>query len=112
MAEKNITVDLNNFYDQVRKDIASLMDATKVNGAVIFNATKETVTFHVFNYIDMVHWVEAMKTPVAPGYYGTVAASGDKFKIHPNKNRDAEFLVSPGKAYVYEGVGALREVNH
>jgi hypothetical protein len=47
---------------------------------------------------------------VAPGYYGTVAASGVSFKIHPNNKREAEFVVSPGKAYIYRGPGAVEQV--
>jgi hypothetical protein len=111
MADKSaVTVDLNQFYEEARKDIGSLLEGARVNGAVIFNATKDNVTFHVYNYIDTVYWVDAMKTLVAPGHYGTVAASGSFFKIHPNNKKEEEFLVVPGKAYVYKGPGALEQV--
>jgi hypothetical protein len=110
MAETNVTVDLNQFYEQARKDIASLIGGMGVNSAAIFNASKDNVTFHAYNYIDSVHWVDAMRTLVAPGHYGTVAASGNFFKVHPNNKREEEFLVSPGKAYVYKGPGALEQV--
>ncbi len=112
MAEKqsNVTIDANQFYEQARKDIGSLIGAAGVNSAVIFNGTKDNVTFHVYNYIDSVHWVDAMRTLVAPGHYGTVVASGKFFKIHPNNRREEEFLVAPEKAYVYKGPGALEQV--
>jgi hypothetical protein len=47
---------------------------------------------------------------VAPGYYGRVAASGVSFKIHPNNKREAEFIVSPGNAYIYRGPGPVEQV--
>jgi hypothetical protein len=108
--KSSVTVDLNQFYTEARKDISSLIGAAAVNGAVIFNDSKDNVTFHVYNYIDTVHWIDAMRTLVAPGHYGTVAASGDFFKIHPNNRKEEEFLVAPKKAYVYKGPGALQEV--
>ena len=77
---------------------------------MIYNDTKDSVTFQVYNYIDVVYWKDAMHALVAPGYYGTVAASGVSFKIHPNNKREAEFLVSPGKAYIYRGPGAVEQV--
>jgi hypothetical protein len=112
MAEKklDISVDANKFYEQASQDIKALIGGMAVGKAVIFNDTKDSVTFWVYNYIDTVYWVEAMKTPVAPRYYGTVAASGVSFKIHPNKDKNAEFLVSPGQAYIYSGPGAVLNV--
>lgn len=101
------SIDLNKFHELASKDIAKLIAGAAVDGAVVFNNTNKPVTFHVYNYSDLVNWVPAQKTLVAPGSYGTVAASGVFFKIHPNNNRDEEFLVAPGKAYVYSGPGRL-----
>jgi hypothetical protein len=112
MVEKklDISVNANDFYERASSDIKALIGGMEVGKAVIFNDTKDAVTFWVYNYIDTVHWVEAMKTQVASGYYGTVAASGVSFKIHPNKDKNAEFLVSPGEAYIYRGPGAVLNV--
>jgi hypothetical protein len=106
---QDVTVDLNKFYKQARGDIAALIGGAGVNAAVIFNNTKDPVTFYVYNYIDTVYLIPAQQTLVAPGHYGTVAASGTTFKINPNKNKDAQFLVAPHKAYVYNGPGAVTE---
>ena len=101
------TIDLNKFYKLASKDIGKLIAGAAVDGAVVFNNSNKAVTFHVYNYSDLVNWVPAQKTLVGPGAYGTVAASGVFFKIHPNNNKDEEFLVAPGKAYVYSGPGRL-----
>jgi len=63
------------------------------------------VTFEVYNYIDCVNWVPAQKTFCASGEQATVAASGLHFKIHPNGNKEHEFLVAPRQAYIYRGPG-------
>jgi hypothetical protein len=47
---------------------------------------------------------------VASGKHGTVAASGTTFKVHPNQDKGQEFLVEPGKAYVYGGPGDVELV--
>ncbi|MEM1130790.1 MAG: hypothetical protein AAGH83_09745 [Pseudomonadota bacterium] len=39
-----------------------------------------------------------------------MAASGVAFKIHPKDNKKQEFLVDPGKGYVYNGSGDVDEV--
>lgn len=101
-------VDLNQFYELARKDIGSLIGAAGINAAVIFNDTASPVTFYVYNYIDTVYWVSAQKVLVAPRTYGTVAASGAFFKIHPNDHAKEEFLVAPNKAYVYAGPGNVK----
>lgn len=102
--------DVNTFYKDAREDISKLIAGASVDSAVVFNNTKEPVTFYVYNYIDTVYWVSAQRTLVAPGRYGTVVASGKFFKVHPNDNKDLEFLVAPGKAYVYNGPGSINEV--
>ncbi|MDP2699277.1 hypothetical protein [Thalassospira sp.] len=99
------TIDLNKFHELASKDIGKLIAGAAVKGAVIFNNSNKPVTFHVYNYSDLVNWVPAQKTTIAPGSYGTVAASGVFFKVHANNNHDEEFLVAPGKAYVYSGPG-------
>ncbi|MBM3526599.1 MAG: hypothetical protein FJX62_00770 [Alphaproteobacteria bacterium] len=109
-AEVKAKVDLNKFYDQASKDIGGLIQGAAVNGAVIYNNTDKNVTFDVYNYIDSVNWIPAQKTLVAPGFYGTVVASGKFFKVHPNNNKNEEFLVAPHKAYVYDGPGKLQTV--
>ncbi|WP_049721663.1 hypothetical protein [Gilvimarinus polysaccharolyticus] len=96
-AELEAEINLNDFYKDARDDVKSLLKS--VNSAVIFNASGKDVTLHVYNYIDTVFWVSAQKTKIADGYYGNGAASGTFFKIHPN-NKDDEFLVAPGNAYV------------
>jgi hypothetical protein len=102
--------DLNRFYEMAREDIASLFKGAAVNAAVIYNDSGSDVTFYVYNYIDTVYWVSAMKARVAAGSYGTVAASGAFFKIHPNDKASEEFLVAPHHAYVYHGPGNLEAV--
>ncbi len=110
-AEKlNVTMDANNFMDQAMKGIGSLLAGAAVDSAVIYNDTKEMVTFHAYNYTDGLYLVDAMRALVAPGHYGTVAASGTTFKIHPHNKREYEFVVAPGKAYVYKGPGAVQTV--
>jgi hypothetical protein len=107
MPDVKVKGDLNKFYDQARKDISSLIGGARVNGAVIFNNTDKPVNFYVYNYVDTVYWIAAQKTLVAPQRYGTVAASGVFFKIHPNDNKNEEYLVEPKKAYVYHGPGDM-----
>lgn len=104
-------IDLAEFYRMAREDISSLIGLAAVNGAVIYNDTDKPVTFYVYNYIDSVYWISAQKTCVAPGAYGTVAASGAFFKIHPNDDKEHEFLVAPHKAYVYSGPGRVTNVS-
>jgi hypothetical protein len=108
--EMRCSPNANNFYEQASQDIKALIGGMEVGKAVIFNDTKDTVTFWAYNYIDIIFLVEAMKALVQPGSYGTVAASGVTFKIDPNKNKDHEFLVSPGQTYIYRGPGALLHV--
>lgn len=107
-ATLDATIDLNAFYKLAREDIKSLLGAAAVNSAVIFNNSESPVTFYVYNYIDTVYWVSAQRVLVAPQTYGTVAASGSFFKIHPNDNANGEFLVAPNRAYVYSGPGNVR----
>lgn len=109
-ALKNATGDLNKFVDQVYNGIGFIADALKVNKALVYNNTKQAVNFYVYNYVDVVYWISAMHTLVAPNKVGAVAASGTVFKIHPNDNKDHEFLVEPHKAYVYFGPGDIVEV--
>jgi len=77
---------------------------------LIVNGSKAPVTFFVYNYVDSIHWVSAMKVLVAPGKTGVAVASGAFFKIHPNDKQEQEFLVAPGKAYVYHGPGDVDTV--
>lgn len=106
----NLKGNLNKFYKDVREDIKGLIKGAKVDSAVIFNDTQQPVTFFVYNYVDTVYMVSAQKSLAAPGRYTTVAASGAFYKIHPNDNKSHEFLVAPGKAYVYKGPGDVEEV--
>lgn len=82
----------------------------RVNEAVVGNGTGSTIKLSVYNYIDTVYLVAAQTVNVAPGKAGRVAASGDVFKIHVNDNKSEEYLVAPGKAYLYQGLGAFGEV--
>lgn len=107
----DIKGDINKFYEVAREDIGRLIAGASVNSAVIFNATDAKVTFYIYNYIDNVYWVSAQKTLVAPGAYGVVAASGAFFKVHPNDNKNEEFLVAPHKAYIFRGPGSLEMVS-
>ena len=108
--EAKISGNLNKFYKDVREDVRGLIGGAKVDAAVIFNNTQENVTFYVYNYIDVLYAVSAMKPLCAPGQYVTVAASGAQFKIHPNDKTAHQFLVAPFKGYVYNGPGAVEEV--
>lgn len=100
-------MDLKEFIDIVCTNIRKIFDLMPVNSAVIYNNTDKPVTFFVYNFIDSVYWISAQRTHIAPGTYGSVAASGAFFKIHPNDNRDHEFLVAPHNAYVYSGPGRV-----
>lgn len=112
MPDVNISgkVDLNTFMDQARSSIGTLLHGAAVRSSVIYNNTKAPVTFYVYNYIDPVYLVSAQKALVAPSYYGIVAASGEYYKIHPNDKKEQEFLVAPGRAYVYHGPGQVEPV--
>jgi hypothetical protein len=103
------TMDVNKFYKVAREDIKSLIGGAGIGKAVIYNDTDAPVTFNIYNYIDIVYAIPAQKTLVAGHHYGTVAASGVQFKVHPNNNHDHEFLVEPGKAYVYNGPGKVTQ---
>ncbi len=109
MANINADLNVNSFYDVARRDIASLIQGASVNAAVIYNNSDRPVTFEVYNYIDTANWIPAQKVFVAPGHYGTVAASGTQFKIHPDSVNEHEFLVQPGEGYVYEGPGKVKK---
>jgi hypothetical protein len=102
--------DANKFADQVREGVESIAGQLKIGKALIFNGTDKPVNFYVYNYIDTVYWVAAMHTLVAPGKVGAVAASGTSFKVHPDDDKAKEFLVDPGKAYLYGGPGDVEEV--
>lgn len=106
----NLKGNLEKFYKQVEGGIGKLLDGARVNSAVVFNNTDKPVTFYVYNYIDSVFWISAMKTLVAPGAHGEVAASGAFFKVHPNDNTNEEFLVAPHNAYVFSGPGNIEKV--
>lgn len=104
------SVDLNKFYESASKDIAAMIGGSAIEAAVIFNASPKPVTFVVYNYVDTVYLVPAQKVLVAPNKYGTVAASGKFFKIHPDGSAGQEFLVAPKTAYVYAGPGDVEQV--
>jgi hypothetical protein len=107
---KNLKGDANKFVDQIYNGVGVVADQLKVNNAIIYNYTDSPVNFYVYNYSDTVYWVSAMHTLVAPEKAGAVAASGVTFKIHPNDNKDQEFLVEPHKAYIYFGPGDVMEI--
>jgi len=102
--------NLNKFYQDARDDITKLIGGAAIKAAVIFNNSPNPVTFFVYNYSDGINLVPAQKVLVAPGHQGIVAASGVYFKIHPNNNRKAEFLVEPKQAYVFHGYGKVEPV--
>lgn len=110
MPDVKAKVDLNRFLEQARAGIGELLHGAAISSSVIYNDTKEPVTFYVYNYIDPVYYISAQKALVAPGYYGIVAASGKFYKIHPNDKKEEQFLVAPGKAYVYHGPGKVESV--
>ncbi|MBI6629932.1 hypothetical protein [Pontibaca salina] len=106
----NVSGDANKFVDQVTKGIGDIAQQLKVNKALVFNHTDKPVNFYVYNYADNLYWISAMHTLVAPGKVGAVAASGVSFKVHPGDNTEHQFLVEPGKAYLYHGPGSVEEV--
>ncbi len=106
----NAKVNLNTFYDKARDDIASLIGGVGVKASVIFNDTDQAVTFKVYNYVDTVYLIPAQSTLAAPQTQAVVAASGVYFKILPEGNKAHEFLVAPGKAYVYRGPGNIESL--
>ncbi|MDB4778095.1 hypothetical protein OAG68_01435 [bacterium] len=108
-ASVDAKMDINEFYKDVRGDIGKLLNS--VNEAAIYNDSGKEVTFYVYNYSDGVHWIPACDVKVAPGYFGSVAASGTVFKIDPDNNKDNEFLVAPEKGYVFKGPGKVEKVN-
>jgi hypothetical protein len=101
----NLQGNINDGITQLEKILKEAIAGCAVGSAVILNATTEPVTFFVYNYIDTVYWVPAQQTLVAPGTCGTVAASGVQFKVHPNNNKDYQFLVAPKTGYLYGGPG-------
>lgn len=103
-------MDVNKFYELARHDLASLIGGAGVHSAVIFNDSGHDVTFNVYNYVDILYAIPAQTTRVASSFCGRVAASGVEIKVHPNGDRNSEFLVRPGKAYVYFGPGKVKEV--
>lgn len=110
MPGPNVDVDVNKTIDQVMAAIREIAPAgAALHEAVIGNATGGMVTFNTYNYVDNVYWVDAAHPKCAPGHAVRVAASGQFFKIHPNGNKDEEYLVAPGKRYVYEGPGKMKE---
>jgi len=103
-------VNANKLHDQARKDVEDFWKNASIDSALIINANSQPVTFYVYNYIDSIYAISAMKTQVAPSKNGKVAASGAFFKVHPNDKADQQFLVAPGKAYRYKGPGDVEEV--
>lgn len=103
--------DLTEMHDALKKDIRDIVSSMRTGVARIFNGSGQTVVFYVYNYIDTVYWVSAQHTMVASGKAGDVSASGDRYKVHPNDNHKAEFLVEPGKVYLYRGEGDVEQIN-
>lgn len=106
----NLEGDANKFVDQIKGGIGDIAEQLKVNASLIFNNSSKPVNFYVYNYADSVFWISAMHTMVAPNKVGKVAASGVAFKVHPDDNKDHEFLVEPHKAYIYWGPGSIDEI--
>lgn len=109
--DANVEVKVNELHDQLRKDVGEVAQALKIGKAAILNATSKPVNFYVYNYVDSAYWISAMHTLVAPGKVGAVMASGAAFKVHPDDNKTHEFLVTPGRAYIYRGPGDIDEMN-
>lgn len=109
-ASIDIKGNLNKFTDQVKSGIGDIAQQLKVNKAAVLNATDKPVNFYVYNYIDNAYWISAMHALVAPGKVTALMASGVAFKVHPNDVKNHEFLVTPGKAYIYKGPGDVEEV--
>jgi hypothetical protein len=102
--------DVNKFVDQIRSGVGDISQQLKVNKSLILNNTSEPVNFYVYNYVDNAYWISAMHSLAAPNKAVAVAASGVAFKIHPNDNKQQEFLVDPGRAYIYNGPGDITPV--
>ena len=67
-----------------------------------------SIRFYVYNYSDIFYAIPAHEVTVARGWSGEIAASGKSFKVRPNNQANAEFIVTPGKAYIYYGVGKVK----
>ena len=106
MAHANANVDANKALDQIAQAWPEFKKTLGIGEAAIWNLSGKTVEVRVYNYIDVVYWIPAMKTLVAEGKVGKVAASGSRFKVHIH---DEEYLVQPGRAYVYQGPGSFEE---
>ncbi len=97
-------------HDALKNDVDGIVQSLKVGASRIFNGTTSPVVFFVYNYVDSAYWVAAQRTTVAPGKGGDVAASGNRFKIHPNDDKKLEFLVEPGGVYLYAGPGDIERI--
>ena len=99
-------IDVNEFAAQAAKAARSL-DA---NTAVIHNDSGGTVRFYCYNGGDLVMTVPFSSPTIADGYSGLIAAGGSTFKVYPDNAAGTQILVKPRHAYVFDGVGKVREL--
>jgi hypothetical protein len=104
-------IDANEFASQVEALLKEGLPLAEVGAARIYKDAPNDVTFTVYNFVDTVYWIPAQRTLIGSHWHGDVAASGIQFKIHPDNNRDHEFLVEPGHAYTYHGAGTVKVVS-
>lgn len=102
----NGKVDLNEFAKQAGSAAKGLDAGT----ALLYNASKSSVQFYCYNGGDFIQAIPYSKPTIASGYAGTIAAGGSNFKVFADNKGDAEFLVKPGRAYIFHGKGAVEEV--
>ena len=77
MAHANANVDANKALDQIAQAWPEFKKTLGIGEAAIWNLSGKTVEVRVYNYIDVVNCIPAMKTLVAEGKVGKVASVVD-----------------------------------
>lgn len=96
-----VNVDANQIFNTIWSGLT-------VNEVAIVNQSNKNIRFYVYNFSDIIYAIPAHELTVARGWSGEIAASGKTFKVRPNNQANAEFIVTPGKAYIYYGVGKVK----
>jgi hypothetical protein len=79
----NVTMDANKFYSQASKDLKSTIGGAKVDTAIIYNDTKDSVTHHgPVTAVQDARWCELHKLPLRDCFTGFRSR---RFASHPIK---------------------------